>query len=74
MGICQASYAIGSISAARASLTSAQRALDRRCIEGPNESNVRAMAALEQALSLIETAIHELGSDMLAKELTARAT
>ena len=74
MSICQASYALGSISAARSSLASAQRALDRMCIDGPNEPNIRAMGALEQALSLIETAIHELGSDMLAKDLISRAT
>ena len=72
MDLCQTSYALGSISAARSSLTSAQRALERNRSEGQSVADARAMLALEKALCLLETAIHELGSDIVAHRLTSR--
>ena len=70
MDLFQASYALGSISAARSSLASAQRALERGDGARDSESNDRASAALGKALSLLEMAIHELGAEIAAHQLS----
>jgi hypothetical protein len=69
MDLCQVSYALGSVSAARSSLASAQRALERDDNAGDSESNGRALVAVGKALSLLETAMHELGAEIAAHQL-----
>jgi hypothetical protein len=70
MDLCHASYALGNISAARSSLSSAQRALAR--MKEPTEADARALLAVKTALDLLESAIHELGSEIVAQHLSSR--
>jgi hypothetical protein len=69
MDLCQASYALGNISTARSSLSSAQRGHTRR--EEPIDANARASLAVKTALGLLESAIHELGSEIAAQQLSS---
>lgn len=71
MTLCQTSYALGSISAARSSLASAQRAIERDGDAHDPESKDRALVALGKALVLLEAAMHELGAEIAAYQLAA---
>jgi hypothetical protein len=72
MDLCHTSYALGNISAARSSLASAQRALDRGGT--PNKSETRALRAVERALTLVEAAMHDLGSEIAAHQIDRAGT
>jgi hypothetical protein len=50
MDLCQVSYALGDISAARSSLSTAQRALARG---GPMDADARALLAVKTTLGLL---------------------
>jgi hypothetical protein len=72
MDLCQTSYALGNISAARSSLRSAGRALERDRSDKPTAPEARALLAVHSAVDLLEAAIHELGSDIAAHQLALR--
>jgi hypothetical protein len=72
MKLFQAGYALGNITAARASLASAQRALARKHREELTDADARASVSIEAALNLLEKAIHELGSEAAAQQLPSR--
>jgi hypothetical protein len=72
MDFCQASYALGTATAARSSLASAQRALQRLHPEEQTDADARALLAIGEALCLVEMAIHDLGSEVAAHQLRSR--
>src|SRR5690349_7374204 len=68
MPICEASYALGSLSVARSSLATAQRALGRERYQASETVVSPVTVNVDQALAQVENAIHLLGSELAARE------
>jgi hypothetical protein len=72
MDLCQSSYALGHITSARSSLSGAERALARKRRQDLTDADARALLAVRTALGVVEKAIHEIGSEVAAQQLSSR--
>ena len=68
----KASDAPALIGAARATLASAQRGLERSRAEPPSLGDRWANVGIGDALAALDPVFHDMGSDLLARELPGR--